>query len=145
MRLVVHRCNDYERNLIGKKCATREEQDDYLESNILYLQIKKHVPALRNTKEKILKDVLIDYDYTIHTTNHLTLFSEFTVMKSTIALQDDLTGIFDEEDEIEFPEYTQVTTNLKKKSVTDKANGYKDDMIRYYNFYVINQGTVYER
>jgi hypothetical protein len=27
----------------------------------------------------------------------------------------------------------------------DKANGKKDDLIRYYNFYMINQGTVYER
>jgi hypothetical protein len=27
----------------------------------------------------------------------------------------------------------------------DKKNGYRDDMIRYYNFYLINQGNVYQR
>jgi|TARA_B110001450_G_C17419315_1_gene399171 hypothetical protein len=41
MRLIVHRCNDEERKKAGKKCATRKEQDDFLEANILYLQMTK--------------------------------------------------------------------------------------------------------
>ena len=66
MRLIVHRCNDAERELKGKKCASRKEQDDYLEANILYLQMTKRIPALRNVNStKLLEDILMDYDYTI--------------------------------------------------------------------------------
>ena len=37
MRLIIHRCNAEEIKKKGLKCASKEEQDRYLENNILYL------------------------------------------------------------------------------------------------------------
>ena len=59
--------------------------------------MNKKIPALRNLNDtKILEKVLLDYDYTISPQNeNVTLFSEFTVMKSQILAHDDITGVFD--------------------------------------------------
>ena len=44
--------------------------------------MEKDVPALQNGDHRVLVPIMVDYDYTIHTTPNVTLFSEFTVMKS---------------------------------------------------------------
>ena len=45
----------------------------------------------------------MDYDFTIHTDPNTTLFSEFTIMKSEIVIQDSITGIFDNDVTRSFP------------------------------------------
>ena len=106
MRLVVHRCNVEERKLVNKTCAPRDEQDQYLSDNILYLQMRKQVPALQSEDKAVLVPIMMDYDYTIHTAPNITLFSEFSIMKSAIELQDSIMGLFDSPVEKEFAEIT---------------------------------------
>jgi hypothetical protein len=59
-------------------------------------------------------------------------------MKSQILAHDDITGVFDSPISFDFNELTLISSGQKKKSETDKYNGYKGDLIRYYNFYMIN-------
>ena len=84
---------------INKTCASRAEQDDYFEKNILAVLVNKQEPNLETHNDNHVVKQNKDLFYSTKAKDGLTLFSEFWFEKSTMRFNNDRTGFKDDIDE----------------------------------------------
>ena len=105
LRLVIHRCDPNEIIVVNKKkvkksCATRDEQDTFFAENILNVLIHNTEPSLQSDDSPINK-FNIENHYSVKHQKEYTEFHEYYVQRSKIELNNDLTGFWDNTEEIE--------------------------------------------
>ena len=86
-----------------------------------------------------------NFYYSSNPQPEFTRASEVFFSKSSIELQDDLTGFLDSSQTYDFYEVKRGNINMQKPSLSDPMNGKQDDMITYFNLLLTDGGNNYTR